>query len=140
MPSARSQGAVNIHPPERREGTQPAACNTAPHPSSSQREPGGGTSPPPSNTSADDTNAPTPRQRYPAKVHGAGRGWADEACRRIFGVFSDCVNGVKDDRMAGRKEKEKALSQTDFSAGNKVYSLGRWILYCRSTILLALVS
>lgn len=140
MPSARSRGAVNIHPPECREGTQPAACNKAPHPSSSQREPGGGTSPPPRSISVDATNAPTPRQRYPTKVKGAGRGWVDEACGRILGVFSDCVNGVKDDCMAGRKEKEKAFSQTDFSAGNKMYSLGRWILYCHSTILLTLVS
>ena len=59
----------------------------------------------------DDTNAPTPLQRYPAKVHWAGRGWADEACGRIFGVFSICVNGVKDDLMAGRKEKIKGCKE-----------------------------
>lgn len=38
-------------------------------------------------------------------MHQAGRGWADEAYGRILEVFSNCVNGVKDDRRAGRKEK-----------------------------------
>lgn len=34
-----------------------------------------------------------------------GGGWADRAYGRILEVFSNCVNGVKDDRRAGRKEK-----------------------------------
>lgn len=38
-------------------------------------------------------------------MHQAGQGWPDEACGRILEVFSNCVNGVKDDRRAGRKEK-----------------------------------
>ena len=57
-------------------------------------------------------------------------------------MFRNCVNGVKDDRMAGRKEKIKGFFTDQLQCqGQEVLSEQvDTLLYCHSTILLTLVS